>query len=106
MNVIRLKIFILKNRYKHAKGAVEMTNRPTLEDIKKHITQKYPKQKFTIGDIYYDFFESFNISLFGIIRNAIVKLSKMGFVEYKIVERGTPRSSSENKTKGAIYWIK
>lgn len=83
-----------------------MIERPDIEQIKDQILKNYPNVEFTIGDVYYDFYERFSKSLFGTIRNAVVKLSQKGFLDYRITIHGVPRIASEKKIKGAVYKIR
>ena len=83
-----------------------MSMRPTIEQIKDLILKNYSNREFTIGDVYYDFNDGFNKSIFGTVRNAVVKLSKEGFLDYRMAFRGVPRLNSENQIKGAIFKIR
>jgi len=83
-----------------------MNTRPSFEQVKDLIRKNYANREFTVGDIYYSFNNKFDLSIFGTVRNAIVKLSQQGFLNYYMAERGTPRLDSVTKMRGAIYKLK
>lgn len=78
----------------------------TIESIKDLILKEFPDNEFTIGAVYYKIKKNFDRSLFGKIRNLVVKLSKENFLTYRIAERGIPFIDSEKRITGAIYKIK
>ena len=78
----------------------------TLDLIKKIISEKYQDKKFTCGDIMYDVSPKYSNSTHGTVRNYLVYLTKLGFLDYKMGTRGTPRFTSKKKGEGAIYSFK
>ena len=77
-----------------------------LELIKKIISEKYQNKKFTCGDIMYDVSPKYSNSTHGTVRNYLVYLTNLGFLDYKMGTRGTPRFTSKKKGKGAIYSLR
>lgn len=77
----------------------------TIEGMKEIIRRDFFNKKFTIGDIYYSIYSTFDKSKFGSIRNLIVKLSKQHFLNYTIEIRGKPHYDSKIKVKGAVYTL-
>ncbi len=75
------------------------------DDLKRIIHAKFSGKKFTTGDAYYAVHTKYERKKFGIIRNALVRLTKEGFLKYSIEVCGTPHYNSELKRKGAVYRI-
>ena len=77
----------------------------TIELVKNVIKEQFTDKKFTTGDLYYAIEPNFNKSKFGTIRNLLVKLSKEGFISYKMTFRGIPHFNSKEKRYGAVYTL-
>lgn len=83
-----------------------LTFRPSIEDIKEHIKKSFSTKEFTIGELYYHFNSNWDKSVFGTIRNVTVKLTKQGFLDFRMVPRGSTTQPSPRAKKGALYKLK